>query len=139
MEKYRQHNRKDTEAGGILVGRILLENDHFIIDKVSQPEPTDKRKRKRFKRKPIGHQDFFDQVWEETDGRCFYLGEWHTHPERVPTPSFIDKKDWRRISKEDYGSGGLFFIIVGTKIMRIWFCDRKHKNIVELKRRSVDE
>ena len=52
------------------------------------------------------------------------MGEWHTHPENIPEPSLIDKKNWKKIwnQKED---GDLFNVIVGTKEIRIWKCNLK--------------
>lgn len=88
MLEYRQDTSEAKEAGGILVGRFLLESPDYIIDDVSIPMENDVRKRYRFSRSPKGHQEFFNQKWAESQGRCFYLGEWHTHPEHLP----IDRK-----------------------------------------------
>ncbi|WP_349409336.1 Mov34/MPN/PAD-1 family protein [Pseudalkalibacillus sp. SCS-8] len=136
MQRYRQLSQLDKEAGGILIGRILLENENFIIDDTSEPMPTDTRKRYRFIRTPEGHQEYFNNIWQKAEGRCFYLGEWHTHPERIPTPSSIDKKDWMRILKLDFESDILFFLIVGTKEIKVWYGQKKNKRIVELPRRD---
>ncbi|WP_081476757.1 Mov34/MPN/PAD-1 family protein [Brevibacillus laterosporus] len=132
---YQQHKSDDLEAGGILIGRILEENNHFIIDDASAPMPQDTWKRKSFKRCPEGHQLYFDTVWEETGGRCFYLGEWHTHPEKDPTPSYVDIREWKRIIHLENESDTMFFIIVGTKRVRVWHGDRKTKQITGLRGR----
>jgi hypothetical protein len=58
MFKYKQLRRTDSEAGGILIGRILEEDENIIIDDASEPMPTDKRRRTRFSRKPEGHQEY---------------------------------------------------------------------------------
>ncbi len=140
MLKYKQDKSSFSEAGGILIGRILLENEHYIIDDVSEPMPTDKRSRFRFSRKPEGHQEYFNSIWEREDGCCFYLGEWHTHPENVPIPSSVDRKDWERIVGLDFENETLFFIIVGIKEIKVWYGNSANKKIIELKRRvSIDE
>lgn len=129
---YQQHKPDDLEGGGILIGRILEENDHFIIDDASEPMPQDIRKRTRFTRNPQGHQAYYDTIWKRAGGRCFYLGEWHTHPERNPTPSNVDKRDWKRIIQLKHESDALFFIIIGTNRVRVWYGDRKEMHIIGL-------
>jgi integrative and conjugative element protein (TIGR02256 family) len=135
MNKYRQLKWSDKEAGGILIGRILVEDGNYIIDDVSEPMPLDKRTRTRFSRKQEGHQEYFNDVWDREDGRCFYLGEWHTHPERVPVPSSIDRNDWDRLLKLGYETGCLFFVIRGINDLKVWYGYGKEPIMVELKRR----
>lgn len=134
MSRYKQVERNSTEGGGILIGRILEEDGNYIIDDVTEPMPSDRRKRTRFSRKPDGHQEYFNEVWSREKGRCFYLGEWHTHPENTPTPSYIDKKDWSRLIKMEYESGCLFFIIIGIEEIKVWY--GAEDEIIELKRRN---
>ncbi|MBX0351295.1 MULTISPECIES: Mov34/MPN/PAD-1 family protein [Bacillus cereus group] len=136
MLKYRQDKSSSAEAGGILIGRILIENEHYIIDDVSEPMSTDKRSRCRFSRKPEGHQEYFNSIWERENGCCFYLGEWHTHPEYVPTPSSVDRKDWDRLVRIDFENDALFFLIVGIKEIKVWYGNSVNKKIIELKRRD---
>ena len=135
MFKYKQLRWTDKEAGGILIGRILEEDNNIIIDDVSEPMPTDKRKRTRFSRKPDGHQEYMNYAFEREKGRCFYLGEWHTHPQSIPVPSIIDRKDWKRLLKVEFESGCLFFVIVGTDELKVWYGDGEDTTVVELKRR----
>lgn len=137
MKRYRQDISGATEAGGILIGRIILDSSDLIIDDVSEPMPGDIRKRYRFKRSPKGHQEYFDCLWEESEGRCYYFGEWHTHPEPIPTPSSIDIKNWKRIMRLQQEVSSMFFIIVGIKSIRIWQGDRKTGRIILLKQREV--
>ncbi len=137
MNKYKQIRWSDTEAGGILIGRILMEDGNYIIDDVSEPMPTDKRKRTRFSRKVEGHQEYFNDVWKREAGRCFYLGEWHTHPQKIPVPSSIDRKDWNRLLKIGYETGCLFFIIIGIDELKVWYGDGEEPSVVELKRRNI--
>ncbi|HDR6277195.1 MULTISPECIES: Mov34/MPN/PAD-1 family protein [Bacillus cereus group] len=137
MNKYKQIKWNDTEAGGILIGRILVEDENYIIDDVSEPMSKDKRMRTRFSRKVEGHQEYFNDVWERANGRCFYLGEWHTHPQRVPIPSSIDRTDWNRLLKMGYETGRLFFIIIGIEELKVWYGSGEELVIIELKRRGA--
>jgi integrative and conjugative element protein (TIGR02256 family) len=137
MISFRQSNMNDTEAGGILIGRILLENEHYIIDDVTIPMLNDNRKRTRFSRKSEGHQEYFDSIFQREQGTCYYLGEWHTHPERIPNPSYIDKKDWKRILGIGFESDNLFFIIIGIDKIKVWWGNVLSYKIEELKRRGL--
>ncbi|MFF0828704.1 Mov34/MPN/PAD-1 family protein [Brevibacillus sp. NPDC003359] len=132
LMKYQQVEPKDKEAGGILIGRILLEDGNFIIDDASEPLSSDIRLRNRFIRNTDGHQDYFNTSWLENDGHCFYLGEWHTHPEAHPIPSCVDTRDWNRIMRLNHESDSLFFVIVGTQSVHVWQGNRVNLKIVKL-------
>ena len=41
-----------------------------------------------------------------------YLGEWHTHPERAPIPSAIDRNEWKVIAAAR--TTPMLFLILGT-------------------------
>lgn len=121
MNSYIQFDKKSSEGGGILVGRVIDESNNIVIDDVSIPMPTDRRSRNRFLRNPTGHQEFFNKKWEESNNSCFYLGEWHTHPEPLPVPSSTDLKTWKKLlEKPPQDINILFFIILGTSQLRIW-------------------
>jgi integrative and conjugative element protein (TIGR02256 family) len=121
MFSFAQDDLTAPESGGIMVGRILNENSNSMIDDVSTPMSSDLRTRYRFYRKPNGHQEFFDEKWKESAGRCFYLGEWHTHPEAIPSPSAVDLCNWKRLLKSPPQDHFFqFFIIVGTEQLKIW-------------------
>ena len=136
MFKYRQVRWTDTEAGGILIGRILEEDNNIIIDDVSEPMPTDRRKRTRFSRKTDGHQEYMNDAFEREKGCCFYLGEWHTHPERIPVPSSIDREDWKRLLNVGFESKCLFFLIVGIAELKVWYGEGEGTTLVELQKKK---
>lgn len=129
IDKYKQLGSSDLEAGGILIGRILIENNNYIIDDVTTPMPKDTRTRHRFKRKSKGHQEYYNDLFYKSDGRCFYLGEWHTHPENVPSPSFLDKRNWKRLSGLGFENEHLFFIILGIKELKVWCISKQDGKI----------
>jgi len=121
LKKYVQDGNRAQEAGGVLIGRFLKENGDVVIDAVTEPMAGDKRTRYSFYRAKKRHQNIIDSFWKESEGTITYLGEWHTHPEPIPTPSMIDTSDWLRRLKSDTFSNKLFFIIVGTKEIRCWY------------------
>ena len=61
-----------------------------------------------------------DKLWDDSQHAKTYLGEWHTHNQRIPQPSFIDRRNWMEISKRKQNSDWLFFVIVGTEQIGIW-------------------
>lgn len=108
------------EAGGVLLGRYIAGTADVVVDAVSEPMPHDHRDRMRFFRHRRGHQRAIQAAWSESGGTCTWLGEWHTHPESNPFPSFIDRIEWRRKLTVDRYDEVLFFIIAGTEQLRVW-------------------
>ncbi len=119
--KYKQLNRRDYEAGGILIGRENKESGNLIIDYATEPYDKDERTRTSFIRKDKKHIDFYNKLYEEHNGIYAYMGEWHSHPEDFPNYSTIDINNWKRISKINENKEKLYYhIIVGNKSTGIW-------------------
>ena len=129
MLAFLQLNPTDCEAGGVLLGRLLLDSHDIVIDEITVPMPGDKRSRFAFYRHKRGHQAVIDRRWRESGGTCIYLGEWHTHPEPVPTPSRIDLTDWQRKLKTDSFDKSLHFLIIGMEEARMWFGIKSSKQV----------
>jgi integrative and conjugative element protein (TIGR02256 family) len=87
---YRQLNRDDTEAGGIVLGRLF--EDNISICRLSVPTELDKRSRTYFERHRISGQSIVEYEFFNSSGQINYFGEWHTHPESSPSPSQRDIK-----------------------------------------------
>lgn len=108
------------EIGGIIVGKYDPEFDCFLMTDMSFPYPSDVQSRFRFSRKSAGHQEFMDMLWKESGMTKAYLGEWHTHDQNIPIPSFIDRKTWRRIARRNNNYDQCFFMIIGRKQFAVW-------------------
>lgn len=120
MRRYEQRNFWQREAGGVLLGRHLLDDGNIVVDEVTTPQRSDRRSRTTFFRS-AKHQEIAHRKWLESNQTVAYLGLWHTHPEGDPTPSHVDKDDWKQALRQDSFEGTrLFFIIVGTKRLRVW-------------------
>ncbi len=120
MLTYVQNTKRQPEAGGILIGRYIVDSLDIVIDKVTVPMAGDRQERFSFWRDRKRHQQVIDQIWLESEGTSTYLGEWHTHPENIPTPSNTDTKNWLRHLNYDIFSGeSLFFIIIGIQTLII--------------------
>jgi integrative and conjugative element protein (TIGR02256 family) len=132
MHAFRQTDADIPEAGGVLIGRILIASGDITIDHATKPAAVDKRSRFRFVRAREPTQAIVDAAWAESDGYSIYLGEWHTHPEDVPCPSWLDRCNWKRIAtRARYEQDTLLFLVVGRLGIGAWATDRDGK-IAEL-------
>ena len=118
--RYLQLDRKSPEAGGMLLGREIISTNNLIVDKMTEPFPLDKRSRFRFFRKDSKHVDYYYELYKASKQIYKYVGEWHTHPEAVPSYSSIDEKEWKRIVKSCPEDMAIYCVIAGTEKWRIW-------------------
>ena len=136
FSKFRQTKLFSREAGGLLLGRHLVDTTHIAVDNISKPMKGDRRTRTSFFRSE-GHEKYAHECWNNSGGTCGYLGNWHTHPEPFPTPSIVDIEDWLNVLKNDvYEGERLYFIIVGTKELACWEGDSQNMSInrIEVKK-----
>lgn len=134
INEYVQNERHKPEAGGVILGRHILNSLDVVIDKITFPMPGDRAARTSFFRKKQAHQLIIDREWEASGHTCTYLGEWHTHPEPYPSPSTIDTFGWdKKLKKDIFDSDSLYFLIVGTAEMRMWEGHKSSKTISMLK------
>ena len=120
------------EAGGVLLGRHIVGSSDIVVDEITTPMPGDRRRRFRFFRAAHRHQQAIDRAWKQSGGTRGYLGEWHTHPEPLPTPSLIDQVGWQYKLHFDQHVGLLFFVIVGTEAIAVWEGARGHLRLSPL-------
>ncbi len=103
-----------NESGGILLGKVREDYSEIIITDISEPSKFDKSGKYYFIRNKENAQKIINKNWNESNGEVNYLGEWHTHREYFPTPSFTDKRLLSKCIKKNYYTFGcLFLIIVG--------------------------
>jgi len=86
------------ESGGILLGRVF--EKYIMIESASLPGEGDKRGILFFHRDKRKAQSIINKNYEESNGEIIYIGEWHTHCEKEPHPSFIDKWEIKRAFKK---------------------------------------
>jgi integrative and conjugative element protein (TIGR02256 family) len=120
MLRFIQDSAEKPEAGGVLIGRYISDGNNIVIDTLTTPLNGDFQSRFRFYRAKEAHQQIIDKVWNDSEGTCTYLGEWHTHPENIPRPSCTDKLNWHRKILLDQFTESIFFIIVGTSAVCVW-------------------
>lgn len=118
FRKYIQVDSK-KEAGGVLVGK-RLKNGDLVIVCASEPTSLDIRTSFSFRKYPKSHKIFISNYQSESNGFIGFVGEWHSHPEKIPTPSKTDYKYWRKIMRNN-NDDSLVFIIVGTMMTAIYY------------------
>ena len=124
FEQYRQGKDDLPVAGGVLHGK-RLKNGSIIITDITTPQIGDIQKRLLFKKNREIHQQLSNEKWIESNKFSIALGEWHTHPEAVPTPSNVDKKSWRLNVSKQHDDRVYVFIIVGFSDLRMWLLSKK--------------
>jgi integrative and conjugative element protein (TIGR02256 family) len=124
LEKYKQ-DKKGNESGGIILGQVI-DNNCINITKLSLPNTFDKSSRYSFDRDKIIAQIIVDYEFSNTVGKTIYLGEWHTHPEKNPTPSHIDRSMFKQQFKENkINESFLIFFIKGIENLYVGIYDGK--------------
>lgn len=119
---YRQLRYNASESGGILLGRYLNDSYDLVIDFVTIPQASDKRSTINFYRSEQ-HQLYIDKFHKESEGSCNYIGEWHSHPKGINSPSQTDIKSWKiqlNLHPNYFPIYPLFFIIVCYEKIKIW-------------------
>jgi integrative and conjugative element protein (TIGR02256 family) len=135
--KWLQDSEEKPESGGYIVGYQHIKTGNISLEAVSSPYFMDVKTRIRFDIKDPRHKLFLKKAERK---RSYYMGVWHTHPQRIPVPSGIDWNDWRETLVSDItASQYVFFVIAGTHEIRIWVGDYKTGKITELIETSKDE
>lgn len=117
FEEFRQEELASPEAGGILLGHVR--GDHLEVVEATRPTAWDRRLRFLFERFPQGHELIAKARWGATGGVLRYLGEWHTHPEAIPSPSGTDLTEWRKKAKARIDGRPMLAVIVGTDALHV--------------------
>lgn len=117
FSRYAQVSANAPESGGILLGYVRT--PHLEILEASEPTSWDKRLRFFFDRGSRGHHEVAETRSRESEGLIRYIGEWHTHPEDYPTPSYVDRKGWVKLAQKRKDQRPLLAIVVGRKALHV--------------------
>lgn len=116
---HRQTTQDAAESFGVLMGTTSVDRRDIWIERVTTPMEHDRRTRFSFALHDPGHQQAVCGMFACSGGRAIYLGTWHTHPEPVPKPSWVDRKDWVACLRANRGRP-LAFVLVGTDEIRVF-------------------
>lgn len=121
MLDFRQIENHKPESGGILIG-YYIDNFSYVVTDITIPTCFDKFSRFNFIRSRISAQKAINILFKESGGKKIYLGEWHSHPEKLPTPSFLDCKSIKKqLQKNKLNSDLIFMFIIGNEGISISF------------------
>jgi integrative and conjugative element protein (TIGR02256 family) len=110
FDSSRQRKPGLAEAGGQLFASLA--DGHIRIEKATGPRNSDKRGRTHFQPDRRAEQK---EITTMHASGLHYVGDWHTHPEPVPTPSATDLRSMREcVSKSRHELNAFIMIIVGT-------------------------
>jgi integrative and conjugative element protein (TIGR02256 family) len=110
FRRHQQRRNRDTEAGGQLFGRIY--KNIITIEEATGPRRSDIRSRYSYIPDRKAEQR---EINERFPLGLHFIGDWHTHPEPIPHPSWTDVENMRDcVKKSRRDVSGFLLIIVGT-------------------------
>lgn len=134
-ESSRQINMVDPERFGVLIGSRTDGAEEYLVDGITTPYSDDQASRSSFLLCDESHQHAVDIAFHKSGGTSIYLGTWHTHPQKIPMPSSVDKRDWVECVSRNPGRQ-LFFIIVGIDEVRVYVRRRWRFGFGQLQKES---
>ncbi len=119
------------ESGGLLLGYVDAKTNNDTISAMTTPQTGDLRTRLFCSLRDGGHYDILKQAMQVKN---YFMGTWHTHPQKIPCPSSTDWDDWHKTlsGTAEVVYRYVYYVIIGTENMRIWVGDFKSKSIHEL-------
>lgn len=131
LRKYKQVNSRSNESGGILLGQV--KGNSIYIMRASIPTNWDKSSRNSFNRSKDIAQVIINYEFANSNRKTIYLGEWHTHPEKLPTPSSVDKKMiFDQFRDNELNEPFLILVIQGIKGIYISITNEEGSNGITL-------
>lgn len=130
ISEWIQNDGYAPEGGGFILGYKHDGTGNISLEFVTYPQSLDIWSRVNFKiRDPI-HRLL---LLKARDRKSFYMGVWHTHPQKIPEPSPVDWDDWNdTLVKDKTACEYVFFLIAGIESIRVWVGDLKTKRIMEI-------
>ena len=125
MMKYQQRNGEGAEAGGQLFARFVDGVVHIVF--AGEPKRNDRRWWKGFIPCRKSERREISDLYQKG---LHFVGDWHTHPEKVPKYSCRDLRSIQDcFCKSKHELSGLLMIIVGyanshDEAIRIWFANQ---------------
>lgn len=114
---------KPLETGGCFAGYYPQESQDIVITDVIGPGSDAVHMRTRFVPDREFHDHALEKLWERSQHKIRYVGDWHTHPGGSSALSSIDKAFMRHAlrSRAAYLKYALVAIVFGDlSDMRFW-------------------
>lgn len=110
FEAHGQRKLFAREAGGQLFASFEDPNVMKVLD-ITGPRPTDKRSMYSYKPDRIAERA---EIKERFARGLHFVGDWHTHRQRTPTPSSTDEHSIRELVRfSSHDLAGFVLVVVG--------------------------
>lgn len=110
VQRHRQVRKTQREAGGQLFARF--DGDRIIVEEATGPRRSDRRSRLTYAPDRPTEQA---EIIERHKRGLHYIGDWHTHPERLPAPSEVDTKSMAAcVVQSTHTLNAFVLMVVGT-------------------------
>jgi integrative and conjugative element protein (TIGR02256 family) len=124
FRRHQQRRGRHKEAGGQLFARI--EGLNITVLEATGPRAKDLRTRTSY----APHRPSEQKEVEERHRRnLHFVGDWHTHPELIPSPSHIDTRSIGECVKRSKHELNAFLVVVGNAEppdgIQVSICDGK--------------
>jgi integrative and conjugative element protein (TIGR02256 family) len=132
FERHKQCYFFSKEAGGQLFARIV--GSTIQVVEATGPRKTDKRTM-------FGYVPDRDaekaEIKEKYAEGLHFVGDWHTHPQKIPRPSLTDTASMSdMVRNSSYDIDGLLMVIVGQapfpEGLYVSFYTKDHLDVLEL-------
>ena len=135
LKRYRQMHNRQREAGGQLFARI--DGPRIIVEEATGPRRSDRRTRTSYTPNRVAEQREINSRYKRG---LHYVGDWHTHPEKIPSPSLIDVRSIDDcVAKSEHSLNGFILIVVGTAEPPGGFHTSLHDGVRAIELKAVTE
>ncbi|MEY9158477.1 Mov34/MPN/PAD-1 family protein [Bradyrhizobium japonicum] len=132
FDRHRQTRIWHREAGGLLFSRLAL--PAIDICAITGPRRTDRRGRYSYWPDERAEQREIDEMFRRG---LHFVGCWHTHPEDIPSPSIVDRRNISDcVRRSQHALNGFVMVIVGRAStpdgLFVSVCDASNVHVLQL-------
>ena len=114
-----RHLKAMHETGGTLVGHYSRDLRVARVQRVLGVRVGGQQGPSSFYRPPDSIDGQLAEIYKESGGRTYYLGEWHSHPHAHPRPSSTDLNTIVGLARSrSVATDTPFLIVVGGNLAR---------------------
>lgn len=111
LASFRQTRWLEAERGGLLFANPD-HDDRVVVDVASPPHPNDRATRNSL---ALNHDRCIAEILRANQDGRWFVGYWHTHPEKHPRISSVDRASFERnLRAGGHQLSALLAVLVGT-------------------------